>query len=306
MRRFGEGQYQFLVGCDVFIEGFDMPRISIVAVAKPTKVQSRYVQMVGRGFRTLPGTLEGHDTPLARRQAIARSAKPRLLVLDFVGNSGRHKLISMADILGGKHDLLPQVVAKAKEQGEPIDILDELGKEEAAREERRKVQEARAHYHTKEVDPFGYGHAPQRNGFQRQRQPTEKMIALLQKHQRYRPGMSMKEAAQAIVQLKKEWRGEACSPKQAAVLGRFGEAACNKAKAKALIDLIRLRGWRQRTYRLTKERWSLRHLPEGWVSMIDDPQYGKLRVGGEYRSEQDCRAFISACMENDYDCGDRT
>ena len=44
----------------------------------------------------------GPVTAEARKAAIAASAKPSCLVVDFVGNAGKHKLVTSADILGGK------------------------------------------------------------------------------------------------------------------------------------------------------------------------------------------------------------
>ncbi|VTS08175.1 hypothetical protein [Gemmata obscuriglobus] len=73
-------------------------------MARPTKSNAYYTQAIGRGTRTLRGTLHPDlATPEARRAAIAASAKPSVLVIDFVGNSGRHKLISAVDIFAGNH-----------------------------------------------------------------------------------------------------------------------------------------------------------------------------------------------------------
>jgi type I site-specific restriction endonuclease len=83
--------------------------------------------MVGRGTRPLPG-VDRHDTAEARRAAIAASAKPCVTVLDFVGNSGRHKLVTTADILGGKvsEEAREKAKKKIEEKGESADIREEL------------------------------------------------------------------------------------------------------------------------------------------------------------------------------------
>ncbi len=53
-------------------------------------------------MRPLSGLLDGLIRSNDRINAIARSAKPIATVLDFVGNSGRHKLIMAVDIFGGE------------------------------------------------------------------------------------------------------------------------------------------------------------------------------------------------------------
>ncbi|MHB1952005.1 MAG: DEAD/DEAH box helicase [Acidiferrobacteraceae bacterium] len=183
---FKAGRLQFLVGCAVFTEGFDAPTASVIAVARPTKSRSLYTQCVGRGTRPDPEAVK-FATPEERREAIARSSKPCCTVLDFVGNSGRHALISTADILGDKYpaDLRAQVIAAMRTSAVAADIQEELAKakqrrEELARikaekkererqaaakrleelrkrhaEEERLKQQAKAKYTTREVDPFG-------------------------------------------------------------------------------------------------------------------------------------------------------
>src|SRR5262249_37454191 len=100
---FRAGRLQYLCNCGLFLEGFDAPAVAVVVMARPTKSLALYTQILGRGTRPLPGVVD----PLAlapaaeRRAAIAASAKPRMLVLDFVGNSGRHRIITAADLLGG-------------------------------------------------------------------------------------------------------------------------------------------------------------------------------------------------------------
>lgn len=44
-----------LVNCMIFTEGTDIPLIETVIIARPTKNQSLYAQMVGRGLRKYPG-----------------------------------------------------------------------------------------------------------------------------------------------------------------------------------------------------------------------------------------------------------
>ena len=52
IRRFREGETKVLVNCMVATEGFDVPRIDCVILARPTKSSLVYIQMLGRGMRT--------------------------------------------------------------------------------------------------------------------------------------------------------------------------------------------------------------------------------------------------------------
>lgn len=87
----------------VLTEGFDEPSISCIAMARPTKSQSLYIQCIGRGLRlwpgkqdclvldftdkghsldsvmslskTMPNTLEIHESPTGEREKIEKTAK---------------------------------------------------------------------------------------------------------------------------------------------------------------------------------------------------------------------------------------
>ena len=110
------GAFQILTNCMIATEGFDEPSIEIVAMAQPTKSRALYTQMLGRGTRPLDDLahrLGDMETPADRRTAISQCPKTCLRVLDFVGNSGKHKLITSVDILVGTSDDL--IVERAKE-----------------------------------------------------------------------------------------------------------------------------------------------------------------------------------------------
>jgi hypothetical protein len=54
--------------------------------------------MLGRGLRPLASAIAGKETPEERRAAIAKSAKPDCLVLDFA-NTTKFKLVNALDVL---------------------------------------------------------------------------------------------------------------------------------------------------------------------------------------------------------------
>ena len=97
------GEIQFLCNVGIATEGFDVPNIGCVAIARPTMSRSLYTQMIGRGTRPLAGAVDGIVDASGRRMSIEESRKPNVIVMDFVGNSGRHKLVSAADVLGGNY-----------------------------------------------------------------------------------------------------------------------------------------------------------------------------------------------------------
>jgi len=51
-------EYDVLVNVDLFDEGFDVPAVECVILARPTESLSKFLQMVGRSLRILEGKLE--------------------------------------------------------------------------------------------------------------------------------------------------------------------------------------------------------------------------------------------------------
>lgn len=81
IQRFTEGHIPCIVNCMVFTEGTDIPRVETVIIARPTRSDSLYTQMVGRGLRLFPG-------------------KERLLLIDCVGVAGTRSLCTAPSLLG--------------------------------------------------------------------------------------------------------------------------------------------------------------------------------------------------------------
>lgn len=172
IRQHKSGAYKCLVNIGIATEGYDDPTIEVVHLARATESTALYSQMVGRGTRVLPGIVEDIDDPVDRQIAIASSAKPRLLVVDYVGNAGRHKLINVTDILRGNRS--PELAFRAAQivQGRgnkaesAVDVeeayaeaqkqIDREAEEEAKRKamERRKCVVAQAKIRTEATDPF--------------------------------------------------------------------------------------------------------------------------------------------------------
>lgn len=103
---FRSGKTRILCNCQVLTEGFDMPRMSCLIIARPTQSPVLYTQMVGRVLRTHP-------------------EKDHALILDVVGAVENNSL-------AGLIDLSPDIVDP--KDGESV--MEAM--ERAAREKRRR------------------------------------------------------------------------------------------------------------------------------------------------------------------------
>ncbi len=146
---FAGGRVRFLVNVGVATEGTDLPRCSCVAIARPTMSRALFVQMTGRGVR--PFGAWGRDEPAtseARKLAIASSAKPDCLLLNFAPSNARHRLMVAADaMLDGNTDA-PSIEHGAGD----VDVM------EAAEGAIRAKREKRIGRYTATIeafDPFG-------------------------------------------------------------------------------------------------------------------------------------------------------
>lgn len=77
VQSFRDGNTWVLVSVDIFDEGFDLPAIEVVQMARPTWSLGKYLQQIGRGLRLMDG-------------------KSKALVIDHVSNVRRHGLPDMA------------------------------------------------------------------------------------------------------------------------------------------------------------------------------------------------------------------
>jgi ATP-dependent helicase IRC3 len=93
--RLHTGETMVVANCAVLTEGFDEPSVDCVIIARPTKSKPLYIQMIGRGTRVYPG-------------------KDDLLVLDVVGASTRHSIMTANEIFD--LDLGKQTVKQAVEE----------------------------------------------------------------------------------------------------------------------------------------------------------------------------------------------
>jgi superfamily II DNA or RNA helicase len=260
-RKFSRGETQILVNVGILTEGYDEPSVEVVVMARPTKSRSLYSQAVGRGTRTLPGTIDGLHTAEERRAAIASSAKPSMLVLDFAGNAGRHKLVTTADILGGRVSEAARERAIKNADGKPVRMSEELAAAEEellleAEEEQRQREAARrahlvaqAQYRAVTIDPFDlFQMNPARErGWNRGQRLSDKQRGLLQRQGINPDALTYAQGKQVLNELFRRWDKKLCTIKQAHILRQRGVETANLSAAEAsqMIDEIAAReGWR--------------------------------------------------------------
>jgi superfamily II DNA or RNA helicase len=255
-------RFRVLVNCMVATEGFDAPNIEAVLMGRMTQSDSLYEQMIGRGTRTLPGTLDGLTTVEERLAAIAKSAKPKLIVADVVGVNDARTISSCYDILGGEY--APEVVeeakraAKAKGKGRlPEDISEEL--EEAKTRVEKRDQEQREAERRKGVvaevrikkgsaggdifDKFAIKR-PRASSFTPP--PLHGgALAILRKNRVNPDEHSVAEQRAIFKEIRRRMDNGLCTFPQAEILRKFGLPTNVKFDdARATIDRIAAQGWK--------------------------------------------------------------
>ncbi len=128
----------------LYTYGVDFPDVDCIAWFRATISRAFYKQGLYRGTRVLPGVIDGLNTAEERREAIALSAKPSLLILDPMFVSDRIDLLDAYDLFTDKPeikdrmkkagDLSPEAAEKAER-----DFLKSLEKE-AKKHARKKAR----------------------------------------------------------------------------------------------------------------------------------------------------------------------
>ncbi len=261
MDSYRSGQTQFLVNVLVAVEGFDAPNTSIIGMARPTKSRSLYSQACGRSTRVLPGIVDafpGRDESAQRRAAIAASAKPSCLVLDFVGNGTRHTLMTPEDLLGGRYDEETRKLAKKQREETPDADVGEMLENAHNELKRQRLNQAakgvrsRVRSVSRDFDPFRmlgvdtqreqaqaleYGYKPM----------SEKQKSFLRRESfadSALEGVSAKAASKLIGNIIMRRENGLMSHRQAAILARFGvdDAGVTSAQASAAIAYVKSAG----------------------------------------------------------------
>lgn len=90
LRQFKARQLLQIVAVDIISEGFDLPAMEVISLARKTASLAVYMQQFGRALRPMFAPGFDLDTQAGRLASIAASVKPKALVIDHVGNFVRH------------------------------------------------------------------------------------------------------------------------------------------------------------------------------------------------------------------------
>jgi len=123
LARFKRGTTRVVANCAVLTEGFDEPSVDCVIIARPTRSSGLYQQMIGRGTRLAPG-------------------KADCLILDVVGATNRHDLVTTASLFG--------LSAQSTDQT----VLGAIAEQRALVNERMEAEAARGRIVAQTVDLF--------------------------------------------------------------------------------------------------------------------------------------------------------
>ena len=234
LQAFANGELQCLTNVGVLTEGWDAPRTSCIALARPTKSRALLAQMVGRGTRLYPG-------------------KEECLVLDFVATTTKHTLATPTDFLYGD-DVPPATKKRAKElmQQEGITSADALEQAEEEAEERERQAEAKrlraqklkakVNFTSSYVDMLGTSRAPDDGTSVATPQQLARLARLKIKHPF---GISKQRASELIAKANDRRKQGLCTFAQARVLARNGlRTDLSFAEAGAVITALAENGWR--------------------------------------------------------------
>lgn len=258
LKRFEEGKLQVVVNVGCLTEGFDSPGVEVIVQARPTKSRCLYAQQIGRATRPLPGIVDGLETADERKTAISESTKTSCLVIDFVGNSGRHKLMSVGDILGGNvsEDIMEEAIERARKAGRPMRMDEEFEIIRMEIEERKRMLAARklqlkaiAQYQVKVVNPFdALDLRPARErGWDDGKQLSEKQRAILVKMGVDPDAIPYVQGKQLVTEQVRRWKEGLCTVKQANCLKRYGYETkdLKMTEASKLLDALARNNWRK-------------------------------------------------------------
>ena len=193
--------------------------------------------------------------------SIESSGKPNMLILDFVGNSGRHKLVSAADVLGGNYStsVVEHANKLAMKEGKAVDTIELLQKAESAvlakmkRAEERRLRskvESDTRYRKVSNDPFDILDIEPElsdNEWKNQKPLTPKQTDWLIRSGFEPEALSVPQQRKILNKLINNVKRGIATPKQKRFLNKYGynTSKMTKDEASALIDRIANNNWRK-------------------------------------------------------------
>jgi len=217
------GRVQVLCNAMLWMEGFDDPATSCIALVRPTHSRALVAQMIGRGTRIAPD-------------------KANCLVLDFVpGRLAKVKLASPQDVLGGAE--LDEQRARAEAKERELETKQRLAAELDRREWLREVGVVYAAPQLNLDDLLGVLQVTSSGG-----PATERQLEALERAGfKLTRELSRAEASALFKLLEERREAGLCSLRQARMLRRYGlRDNVSPAEASAVLDKIAKAGWRWR------------------------------------------------------------
>ena len=237
LARYAAGEFQVLCNSALLFEGYDCPNISCVIPLRPTQSRSLYSQMIGRGTRIAPG-------------------KTDLLVLDFLWQTTKHNLCQPASLFAKCEDEARSIMAEVEPGGAQIDLLEAESTAKEKREQAlRKKLEDTQRKQKRVIDPVSFALSidnmdlaewePEAAWHERDITPGQRSALT-----RFGIDMDMvtcRGHASAILDtVFARSKAGLCTPKQAALLGKYGYSPnVGFDEAKSIIDEIAANGWRR-------------------------------------------------------------
>lgn len=241
---FDAGRYRVLCNSMLLTEGWDCPAVDCVVVLRPTRSNSLYQQMVGRGTRLSPETGKDH-----------------LLLLDFLWHTERHDLCRPAHLVAPTPEVADAMTERIGAAGCPADLeeVERAAASDVVRQREESLAKELKEMRTRKrrlVDPLQYevsigeadlaGYAP---SFAWEMAPaSEKQLAALEKRGIMPDSIECAGKASLLLdKLAKRQAAGLSTPKQIRLLEQRGfrrvgewsfEAASN------MISRISANGWR--------------------------------------------------------------
>jgi type I site-specific restriction endonuclease len=96
-------------------------------MARPTQSTPLYIQMLGRGTRTLPPSIGNLNTKEERLEAIDASEKPYMTLMDFVDVSGDHEVVRAPSLFGMSNNFDTTTIQNREDEARIVqDVVPEV------------------------------------------------------------------------------------------------------------------------------------------------------------------------------------
>jgi ATP-dependent helicase IRC3 len=152
------GQLKVLINCELLTEGHDDWRVQCIVNSRPTQSEGLYTQIIGRGTR-IPKKqfMEGYDNLNDARAAGVFIPKETCLVLDMVGNTSRHSLVTLPSLFGMSHEM----DLKGKSVVEAVEKLEELKQKKPSVDFSKVTEIDKLEAYAEQVDLFKVEYTPE-------------------------------------------------------------------------------------------------------------------------------------------------